>query len=573
MQETIETSIEQELQNSTATILNLVRTSASVSIKNYLRSVAEKNLEIVKYIYAKQLSGQLSESKAKEQAIQIFASQTIGKTGYIYCIDSVGIAVVHPNPAVFGRNFLSLEFIIEQIKCKEGYLEYDFRSPGEVEKRSKALYMSYFAPWDWIISVSTYRDEFKDLIKVSDLEESILAIRFGKSGYSFILDSLGNVVVHPIIKGNVFDEADSKGHLFIQDICKRKNGKINYTWKNPGEENFREKLVMFNYIPEYDWIVASSSYMDEIYAPLWKVKTIIVTAVSATLLLILPLTLLISTSIIRPMRELIGRLTAATAGDFSVRMLQAPNDEIGQLARHFNTFMVKLETYHYNLQLEIDERQCLERELLNISEREKQKFGRILHDDLCPHLIGIEAMAKVLKEKLDKEQAPQNVSAEKIRSFIGQAVGKTRCLARGLMPVESAAHGLEVSLAEMAENVAEIYNVACSFECEPTIIFEDNTVATHIYYIVREAVHNAIKHGNAQNISIRLTVTAENLLVEVADDGQGISKNQNPKGMGLHILKYRTNCLGASLVIDNLPGEGVKIVLSLPNTGNRYGKL
>ena len=570
MRTTVETNIERELQNSTAAILNMVRTAASVSIKNYLRSVAEKNLEIVKYFHAKQLAGQLTESEAKEKVSQIFYSQTIGKTGYLYCINSAGIAVAHPDASVAGRNFSTIDFVIEQIKRKEGYLEYGWCKPGEAEKRSKALYMSYFAPWDWIISVSTYRDEFKELVKVSDFRESILAMRFGKSGYSFVLDSLGNMVVHPIIKGSFFDAVDSEGQLFVQDLCKQKNGKLIYTWKNPGEENFREKLVIFNYIPEYDWIVASSSYMDEIYAPLRKVKTIIITAVSVTLLLILPLTLLISASIIRPLRELIGRLTAAIAGDLSVRMSQAPNDEIGHLARHFNIFMEKLEAYHNNLQLEISERQRLERELLNISEREKQKFGRILHDDLCPHLIGIEVLTKVLKEKLDKGHAPETASAEKIRGFIREAIGKTRRLARGLMPVEPAAHGLEISLAKMAENIAEIYNVACSFICEQSISIEDNTVATHIYYIVHEAVHNAVKHGQAQNISIRLATTAENLLVEIADDGRGLPENPNPKGMGLRILKYRTDCLGASLTVNNLPGEGVKIVLSLPNKGDLY---
>ncbi len=570
MRTTVETNIERELQNSTAAILNMVRTTASVSIKNYLRSVAEKNLEIVEDIYARQLSGQITESEAKAQALQIFYSQTIGKTGYLFCVNSVGVAVVHPNASVVGRNFSTVDFVIEQIKRKEGYLEYGWRNPGEAEKRSKALYMSYFAPWDWIISAASYRDEFTELVKVSDFKESILAMRFGKSGYSFVLDSLGNVVVHPIIKGNVYDAVDSEGHLFIQDLCQRKNGKIIYTWKNPGEENFREKLVMFNYISEFDWIVASSSYMDEIYAPLRKVKTIFVMAVSVTLLLILPLTLWISASIIRPMLELIGRITAATGGDLSVRMSQAPNDEIGQLARHFNIFMEKLEDYHNNLQLEIGERQRLERELLNISEREKHKFGRVLHDDLCPHLIGIEALTKVLKEKLDKDQAPQSASAEKIRGFITEAVSKTRRLARGLMPVEPAAYGLETSLAEMAENVAEIYNVVCVFECQPTLIIEDNTVATHIYYIVHEAVHNAVKHGQAQSILITLTSTGGNLLVEITDDGRGLPENPNPKGMGLRILKYRTDCLGATLTVNNLSGAGVKIVLSLPNTGNRY---
>ncbi len=573
MRTTVENGIERELKNSTAAILNTVRTTASVSIKNYLRAVAEKNLEIIKSIYARQQAGELSESAAKAEAEQVFSSQTIGKTGYIYCINSSGLAVYHPNPSVNGRNFKAVDFVAKQIQRKAGYLEYAWRNPGEDKERSKALYMSYFAPWDWIISVSSYRDEFKALVNVSDFREAILAMRFGKSGYSFVLDSHGNVVVHPLIKGNVISAVDSEGHLFVQELCRLKNGKLTYSWRNPGEERFREKLVIFNYIPEYDWIVASSSYTDEIYAPLQRVKWIILAAILATLVLILPLTLLISASIIRPMRELIRRLTAATAGDLSVRMSQAPNDEIGQLSRHFNLFMEKLENYHNNLQLEISERRRLERELLNVSEREKQKFGRILHDDLGPHLIGTEVLSKVLKEKLARqpELSEATVSAEKIRDLIAEAVSKTRNLARGLMPVEAAVYGLEASLEDMADNVSRIYGVDCTFRSVEAVTLGDNTAATHIYYIVHEAVHNAVKHGDARQITISLVHEESVLAVKIVDDGRGLPDNPNPKGMGLSILKYRADFLGAELNIENQLGAGVMVELRLP-AANLFGQ-
>jgi signal transduction histidine kinase len=49
-------------------------------------------------------------------------------------------------------------------------------------------------------------------------------------------------------------------------MCKKKNGKIIYAWRDPGEKEFREKLTIFNYIQSLDWVVASSSYLDEISA-------------------------------------------------------------------------------------------------------------------------------------------------------------------------------------------------------------------------------------------------------------------------------------------------------------------
>ena len=126
--------------------------------------------------------------------------------------------------------------------------------------------MTYFEPWDWIISVSSYRNEFKELVNVDDFRDSILSLVFGQTGYSYVLDVEGNLIVHPSLKGNYFEATDVKGRQFIREICKRKSGKIIYSWEPSGELPAREKLVIFNYIPEYEWIVASSSYLEEFYA-------------------------------------------------------------------------------------------------------------------------------------------------------------------------------------------------------------------------------------------------------------------------------------------------------------------
>lgn len=64
-----------------------------------------------------------------------------------------------------------------QKEKKEGYLEYDGANPGEIVKRPKALYMRYFAPWNWIISASSYRDEFKELLNVHGFQENIHHLR------------------------------------------------------------------------------------------------------------------------------------------------------------------------------------------------------------------------------------------------------------------------------------------------------------------------------------------------------------------------------------------------------------
>jgi len=110
---TIEANIENELKNSTETILNMVKTAASTSIKNHLRAVAEKNKEIIASLYNDYKLGLTTQDQAKALAKKILLSQTIGKTGYLYCVSSNGVALVHPNSGVEGKSFLDHSFVLE----------------------------------------------------------------------------------------------------------------------------------------------------------------------------------------------------------------------------------------------------------------------------------------------------------------------------------------------------------------------------------------------------------------------------------------------------------------------------
>jgi two-component system NtrC family sensor kinase len=360
VKQAIQTNIESELTNITQTILNMVRTSASVSIKNHLRAVAEKNREIALHFYNKALAGEISMAAARQQTREVMLSQTIGKTGYIYCIDSQGIILIHPEKALIRVDLSEHAFIVEQKIRKVGYLEYNWKNPGETHPRPKALYMTYFEPWDWIISVTSYRNEFRELVNVDDFRDSILSIVFGQTGYSYVLDSDGNLIVHPSLVGNYYEAVDVKGKQFIQEMCRRKNGKIIYSWAAPGEPEAREKLVIFNYIPEYQWIVASSSFLEEFYAPLKTIGHLILATVVISFILVLPLTFRISSSITNPLRELMDRFASGAKGDISVRMERNSKDEVGTLARYFNTFMERLEAYSESLTTEIADRKKAE---------------------------------------------------------------------------------------------------------------------------------------------------------------------------------------------------------------------
>ncbi|MCD4677634.1 MAG: cache domain-containing protein, partial [Desulfobacula sp.] len=269
-----EKNIESELQNSTSAILNNVKTAVSVSIKNHLRAVAEKNHDIIRHLYDLQATGEISLKEAKARAADIILCQQIGTTGYVCILDGTGRVIKHPKKTLEGLDISDYKFVQEMITKKNGYIEYDWKNPDDPMPRPKALYLNYFEPWNWMITVSSYRKEFSKLVNINDFKESILSLRFGKTGYSYIMDTKGNMIIHPELAGiNVFSHQDFSSKFFKR-MLKKKNGKMIYSWKNPKEDRFRKKLVIFNYIPEYEWIVASSSYLDEFFSPLKPLKTL-----------------------------------------------------------------------------------------------------------------------------------------------------------------------------------------------------------------------------------------------------------------------------------------------------------
>lgn len=381
--QTIRANIESDLQQATDTIVNLVETTATAAIKNHLKAVADYNLQITELLYRQALAGEMSLDEARQQIRRQLLAQVIGETGYIYCIDSMGTAVVHPNSRVEGNDFSHFPFVYEQTRRKEGYIEYDWRNPGESGTRAKALYMVYFEPFDWIISVSTYRDEFKSLLPMEDIRNSVRSFQFGPSGYVFVADRSGRAIIHPQIEGvNVFDLPDTDTRFF--EAMRNQNvGQLTYNWRNPGESEHREKVVFFGSIPEFDWIVGSSGYLDEIYAPIKSIRNIILFFMAGAVFLCVVLTLWVAARITHPVRDLMETVSRGRKGDYDTRVRPHGNDEIGHLGEMFNDFMSRLQTYHRDLKAEIEEHRKTEAYL----QQSRLKFQAIFNQTF--QMIGV----------------------------------------------------------------------------------------------------------------------------------------------------------------------------------------
>jgi two-component system, LuxR family, sensor kinase FixL len=221
---------------------------------------------------------------------------------------------------------------------------------------------------------------------------------------------------------------------------------------------------------------------------------------------------------------------------------------------------------------DITERKGLEREVLEITQRERQRIGQDLHDGLCQQLAAIELMSQVLEQKLASKSKAAAARAGDIARHVRDAIGQTRALARGLSPVTLESEGLTAGLMELAANTEKLFGVRCWFESPAKLVVRSVPVATQLYRIAQEAVSNAIKHGQANRLNLSLQVEGDRLVLRVADNGCGFPPAEpKPGGMGLRIMKYRADIMGGALSVERNPDRGMTISCSVPRAAALAG--
>ncbi|MFZ0808608.1 MAG: PAS domain S-box protein [Candidatus Sulfotelmatobacter sp.] len=214
---------------------------------------------------------------------------------------------------------------------------------------------------------------------------------------------------------------------------------------------------------------------------------------------------------------------------------------------------------------DISDRKRLERTVLEISEREQRRIAQDLHDGLGQHLTGIAFMSKVQAEKLEEKQSPEATDAAKIVELVNDAIRKTRELARGLLPVVSDAQGLMSALRLYASEVKDLFRISCQFQCDAPVLIHDASMATHLYHIAQEAVNNAIRHGHANEIVIRLFSGDREGTLVIRDNGVGIERRKTPHmGMGLQIMNYRAGVIGGNLEVRRELPRGTCVTCRFP---------
>lgn len=207
---------------------------------------------------------------------------------------------------------------------------------------------------------------------------------------------------------------------------------------------------------------------------------------------------------------------------------------------------------------DITELRELQRDILRYADDERRQLASELHDGLAQDLAGVSYLMRSIEQTLEHEPSSQLDQLRQLRDVIEKTIDKARGLARGFSPIEMSQGGLAVALYRLRLDVATIYQVDMSVEFNSSIQLNE-TSSVGVYAIIHEAVLNAAKHANCNNIEVVLEACNGEIDVSIVDDGSGIADGQNHLGMGIRLMQHRAAVLGSALLMESRAEGGTRV--------------
>jgi|GEM_PF-366310 len=213
---------------------------------------------------------------------------------------------------------------------------------------------------------------------------------------------------------------------------------------------------------------------------------------------------------------------------------------------------------------DMTERNRLQQEVLRVVEQEQARVGHDLHDGVGQTMTGIVSLLEALEADLQGDTRQQ---AQRIHELLRQSVSEVRRMSHGLSPTSVKYRGLVGALQLLAETVRTNFRTPCLCDVDAGIVIQNNDIETHLFRIAQEAVNNALRHGKPSKVKLSLQhVNQTECELRIEDDGAGLKKSKGGQhnGIGVRVMDYRANLIGARLTIKTKPRRGVVVTCRFP---------
>ena len=321
----------------------------------------------------------------------------------------------------------------------------------------------------------------------------------------------------------------------------------------------------FTRVPQLGWIIYVGIPTSDVMRP---VRHTFLVGVGGGLLIVLLITftaITLSRGVERPVAALVRAAEAATRAGYGKTEATGGPREIARLSAAFNE-MVEHRSAAESRTLESERNlRALSERLLIVQEQERMRVAREIHDDLGQALTALkmDVIGLLEKSRHSPDAAPM---VDRILRTIDSTVTAVQRISSELRPSVLDDLGLFAAI----ESEAQLFEERTGIECELSLPAEppelEKATATAIYRIVQEALTNVARHSGAGRVEIRVRERADELFLEIRDDGRGITPREvtDAASFGLAGIRERADMLGGMALIEGIAGRGTIVSIRMP---------
>ena len=215
--------------------------------------------------------------------------------------------------------------------------------------------------------------------------------------------------------------------------------------------------------------------------------------------------------------------------------------------------------------VDVTELRTLEREVLDIATRERERMSSDLHDGLGQELTAISLLLHSLSTAIERQDPGVRRLVEEIVRTMSRTIGMTRDIAYGLSALPVARGSLSAALWDLARQSGERLHLEVAVSSDPAHIEVPEPVAEHLYRIAFEAITNAVRHGRCTRIDIVVQKAGDSLHLKVIDNGSGLPpEDARSRGLGVSLMAYRARLAGGSFRLEPADQGGAQVVVGVP---------
>jgi two-component system sensor histidine kinase UhpB len=263
--------------------------------------------------------------------------------------------------------------------------------------------------------------------------------------------------------------------------------------------------------------------------------------------------------VLKAISIIIQGLERVEFGEYQKQLPNFSSDEMNRIANAINHTLEKLNASQH-------ENRALTQHNLEIQEQERQHLAQELHDELGQSLTAIKVMTVAISRTDKLQNTLIQQSTDSIIQVCDHLMTVVRSMMQQLHPLILTELGLKAALDDLINHWNKRHStLLIYFQCNDEVGLLPETISIHIFRIVQECLTNIVRHANATQVFIDLTLDENDFLtLKISDNGQGCEMQNIKNGFGLLSMRERVRSLNGDFFIETQAQKGMMIRAKIP---------